>query len=380
MKSTTIARTAALGLVLAGAPGLSAGAATAAALQASSPVSVQVTQAKARVSESREDVVTTVYDLGDEAHKDPRTGTVSELRAVVHHPVEVDGRMPLIIQVHGSWWACTDADAMQWPCEKGEPFPSFRGYDYLGEELAARGFIVASISQDGINMVSFDYGDRARLINKHLKLWKRLDAGTGPLSETLGALTGHIGLRNVGTMGHSRGGKAVMWQASDKHRHQVPRGVRIKAVLPLAPVKFDHPEGDHSDTLVTRVPVGVVTSSCDGAVREQGQDYLDDAQEAGTRFPAYSVSIKNANHNYYNTEWTPPGDLTDDDSRCKDRELSPQRQQQALVQYATAFYERFLNDDRRFEKVLNGKIPLAGVRSVTRKVAATSPSRRRPAA
>jgi len=56
-----------------------------------------------------------------------------------------------------------------------------------------------------------------------------------------------------------------MWQASDKHRAELPAGIRLRAAL--APVKFDDPEGDNSDTLVTRVPVGVVTSGCDGAER-----------------------------------------------------------------------------------------------------------------
>lgn len=51
--------------------------------------------------------------------------------------------------------------------------------------------------------------------------------------------------------------------------------------------------------------------------------------------------------------------------------MSPPRQQRALVQYATAFYERFLHDERRFEKVLTGRVPLDGVRSVTRKVTAS---------
>jgi dienelactone hydrolase len=311
---------------------------------------------------------TVEYDLGDTAFTDPETGTVSEIRAVVHRPARPHGRLPLIVQAHGSWYACTDPDAQEWPCDKGEPFPGYRGYDYLGKRLAERGFVVVSISVDGINMTSFDYGDRARLINEHLRLWAGLAHGTGPLARRLPGLAGHVDMTRVGTMGHSRGGKGVMWQASDKHRAEWPAGVRVRAVLPLAPVKFDWPEGDHSDTLVTRIPVAVVTSGCDGAVHEAGQEYLDDA-EGVTRKPAYSVSLTHGNHNFFNTRWTPPGPLSEDDSTCPAEQISPRLQQDALVAYATAFYERHLKGDTGFDAVLTGERPLPGVASTTRVVA-----------
>lgn len=311
---------------------------------------------------------TVEYDLGDTAFTDPETGTVSEVRAVVHHPAHPRGRLPLIVQAHGSWYACTDPDAQEWPCDKGTPFPGYRGYDYLGTALAERGFIVVSISVDGINMTSFDYGDRARLVNEHLRLWRDLAHGAGPLAHRLPGLAGHVDITRVGTMGHSRGGKGVMWQASDKHRAEWPAGVRVRAVLPLAPVKFDWPDGDHSDTLVTRIPVAVVTSGCDGAVHEAGQEYLDDA-EGVTRKPAYSVSLTHGNHNFFNTTWTPPSPLGEDDTTCPDEQISPRRQQDALVAYATAFYERHLNGDTRFDAVLTGARPLPGVASTIRVVA-----------
>lgn len=311
------------------------------------------------------------YDLGDTALTDSQSGTVSEIRAVVHYPRHPGARLPLIIQSHGSWWACDSQDAAEWPCEGGaKPFPSYRGYDYLGAVLARRGFVVASISVDGVNQTSFDYGDRARLVNEHLRLWAQLAAGRGPLVSRLGALTGRVDVGNVGTMGHSRGGKAAMWQASDKHRAEWPAGVTVRAVLPLAPVKFDDPEGDNSDTLVTRIPVGVVTGTCDGAVGERGQEYLDDVV-GRTRQPAYSVSLTGANHNYFNTRWTSPSLFGDDDSTCPAAELTPAVQQSALTAYAVAFYERSLHGDRSYDAVLNGKRPLPGVTSATRVVSAS---------
>ncbi|OLB92458.1 MAG: hypothetical protein AUI15_20925 [Actinobacteria bacterium 13_2_20CM_2_66_6] len=234
------------------------------------------------------------YDLGDTAFTDAQTGTVSELRAMVHYPRPLTGRLPLIVVAHGSWWARDATDAVTWPCPSGShPYPSYRGYDYLGGALAANGFVVVSISADAINQTSFDYGDRARLINEHLRMWQRLaNSGDGPLAGRFvdpstgrpltPAFTGHIDMSRVGTLGHSRGGKGVMWQASDKHRGEWPARVRVRAVLGLAPVKFDDPEGDHSDTLITTLPFTVMTGTCDGAVGEAGQQYLDDVAGLNT--------------------------------------------------------------------------------------------------
>jgi len=326
------------------------------------PASAQETGAAVAVAE---------YDLGDTAFTDSQSGTVSELRAVVHYPRELTGRLPLVVMVHGSWWACDAQDAYTWPCPPGShPFPSYRGYDYLGAALAARGFVVVSISEDGINQTSFDYGDRARLINEHLRLWQRLaGTGGGPLAgrfvdastgrRVAPAFAGHVDMDRVGTLGHSRGGKGVMWQASDKHRGEWPAGVRVRAVLGLAPVKFDDPEGDHSDTLITKLPFTVVTGGCDGAVREGGQEYLDDLAGQNT-VTDYSVSLHQANHNYYNTEWTPPVLFGEDDSTCPAQELTPDRQQNALTGYAVAFYRYELYGDRSGLPLLTGRQPLAG--------------------
>jgi hypothetical protein len=158
------------------------------------------------------------YDLGDTAYTDPRSGTVSELRAVVHHPRDLRRGTPLIVLSHGSRHACADPDARTWPCPAGyRPHPGYRGYDHVGAALAARGFVVASISADGIDPASSDDGDRDRLINRHLQMWQQLaDTGGGPLA---GRFTdagsgrrvdppfrGHVDVRDAGTLGPSRAG------------------------------------------------------------------------------------------------------------------------------------------------------------------------------
>ncbi|MFD2468876.1 alpha/beta hydrolase family protein [Amycolatopsis silviterrae] len=252
------------------------------------------------------------YNLGDQAFHDPTVSVPMELAAVVHYPRDLGGRPhPLIVQEHGSWWSCLDPVAKtpggDWPCPPGQrTLPSYRGYDYLGEKLAERGFIVVSISANAINahlLGDEGYFSRAHLVNKHLELWRDLARGEGPLAASLSRFRGHVDLSRVGTMGHSRGGKGVMWQASDKHTPEWPAGVRIRAVVPLAPVYFNSTEDDNSDVLVTRVPFKVVLSSCDGAVGIVGQQYVKDV--VGRNPDASAVTLVGANHNFYNTEWSP---------------------------------------------------------------------------
>ena len=41
---------------------------------------------------------------------------------------------------------------LEWPAQSGRlPIPSYRGYDYVGSILASQGYIVVSISANGIS-------------------------------------------------------------------------------------------------------------------------------------------------------------------------------------------------------------------------------------
>ena len=55
---------------------------------------------------------------------------------------------------------------LQWPCTRNkQPIPSYKGYDYVSEVLASHGYVVVSVSANGINAVDnsvFDLGATAR--------------------------------------------------------------------------------------------------------------------------------------------------------------------------------------------------------------------------
>jgi hypothetical protein len=363
---------------------------------------------------ARTGVQAVAYNLGDTVFR-PGDAGPTELAGIVHYPADLaTGSHPLIMQLHGSWWSCDDRaawakalaapddnayfEAVQpmgaWPCRDGTPpLPSSRGYDYLGEALARQGFVVVSIGANGINSHegTRGYEARAALVNRHLAMWQRLAAGgTGELRNAFVdpatgepknvPFTGHVDMGNVGTMGHSRGGKGVMWQAADKHRAEWPAGVKIKAVMPYASVYFNIPPGDaeNSDGLVTTMPIGVVAGTCDGAVETVGLSYIDDAK-GRNRSGMYGFTIHGANHNFFNTAWSPSSgnagavdDAADDrlrpagcsatppspkgtaDPSGDDRRLTEDEQRTIGTTYVVAFFRRALLGDATVDPILTG--------------------------
>lgn len=376
------------------------------------------------------------YHLGDQAFTVPNTGGArAEVTGVVHYPSDLgSGKHPVVVILHGLWSSCADEQAWaaeqkaeqagdqqeverqshflgQWPCRPGvSAMQSYRGFDYLGEQLARQGFVTISISADGVNAVdpSGADGDAARtaLINEHLAMWSQLAAtGTGPLAghftwtdtrKTASVdFRGRLDMTDVGTLGHSRGGRAVQWQASAANRKDWPEGVRIKAVLPLAAV-FPAIDGA-SDQYLTAPDIPFMTTfgTCDQGgftSNSEGDEYYAEAitrsdQTATVR----TVHLLGGNHNFFNTRWSPSSGLptatdeathqgpagtcvSDADGTTNIPELTESAQRQGLVTYASAFFKRYLDGQTSYDPVLNGAVHPLGTR-VPVDIAVTAPTR-----
>jgi Calx-beta domain len=253
-------------------------------------------------------VDTAEYNLGDEAVGLPGLGRRSELRGKVYKPRGATGRLPLVVFLHGRHSVCygpvpTTPDAVAWPCPGDQkPVPSFRGYDAPATALASHGYLVVSISANAINGWDFDAFDagaraRAELVLAHLDLWRKWSTVGGDPFGT--RYVGRVDLNHVGLMGHSRGGEGVVAAALLNAGRRHPYGIR--AVLPLAPTDFARPT-------LPGVAMSVVLPYCDGDVYDlQGQHFYDDSEYAAStdRAPRSTVLVMGANHNFFNTEWTP---------------------------------------------------------------------------
>jgi hypothetical protein len=250
------------------------------------------------------------YDYGTQAFTPTGFPAAVELKASVHYPTGLPGGpYPLIVFLHGRHVTCYrgTTTALRWPCRNTETvIPNYQGYDYIAQTLASNGYIVVSISANGINAQDNNVTDlgaqaRAELIQRHLQQWNTFNTvGAAPFGTKF---VGKVNLQKVGTMGHSRGGEGVVKHYLYNASQGSPYGV--KAVFPLAPVDFNRP-------VINNTALAVVLPYCDGDVNDnQGVHFYDDARYnvAGDTAPKHTIQVMGANHDYFNTVWTPGGTI-----------------------------------------------------------------------
>lgn len=312
------------------------------------------------------------YDFGDLAATLPSFPSATEVRGSVHYPTGLaGGPYPVIFLLHGRHSTCyntsTLATSSTWPCPSGRlPIQSYEGYDYFARNMASRGYIVISISCNAINAGDAslsDYGQNARgeLVQYHMRLWDSINtASHAPFGTTF---VGKLDMQNIGTMGHSRGGEGVIMNALLNKSLGSPYG--IKAIITLAPVDFLR-------RAVTGIPLMNVAPYCDGDVSNlSGVRYYDDARYLDTmdETPKYSVLMMGADHNFYNTVWTPgsyiAGGVDDwtysgsaSEAYCgrsapTNKRFDSTKQKAAFNAYGSAFYRIFLGKEYQFEPILD---------------------------
>ena len=314
-----------------------------------------------------------IYKFGEQSIDLAAIGGVKgELEGKLYLPT-TGGARPTVILLHGRHSSCYGdgvANPLRWPCATSPTatparlsIPSYLGYDGTARALASNGYSVVSISANSINandnQLAADQGAQARgqLIldtltmlknanagapvsyfdawkNRTVTLGQALADGTAALAERAGAfltpvepldtvtatdLVGKFDLSNIGLMGHSRGGEGVTYAATLNNALAQPWA--IKSILPLAPVDF-------ARMTVPDVPMNVILPYCDGDVsNQQGQHMLDDSRYAyDDNVLRSGVWAMGANHNFYNTVWTPglfAFSVSDDWSGSTTRRIEP---------------------------------------------------------
>jgi hypothetical protein len=336
------------------------------------------------------------YDFGDTAVAlGALGGRPAENRAAVWVPADAAGARPLVVLLHGRHAACyqpgtTTVDNQIWPCRTDlVPVPSYRGYDRSGEVLASHGYVVVSISANGINAQDNPYSDdggalaRAQLVLHHLDLLAKANAGQASGMSPL--LTGRVDLNRVGLMGHSRGGDGVVRTAL--LNASLPKPYGINAVLPLAPI-------DPTRQALPDVPMAVLLPYCDGdVVSLEGQHFYEDSRYAhpGDDVLRSSLVMLGTNHNFFNTEWTPgvsvsatiddwkdPADPACGPTVATTTRLSAADQYQLGVAYTAGFFRLVIGRENAFLPMFQSSVGSAvRVGAATVLQEAQSPSSRR---
>jgi hypothetical protein len=323
------------------------------------------------------DVARRGYDFGDRAIRLPGLGGKVELRADVLFPAGLPGGpFPLVTFLHGNHSSCYRRNRAdyRWPCRRGwQPIPNNEGYDYLASRLASYGYVVVSVSGNGVNVLGNDVPDtgmrqRGELLEAHLDLWQDWSTvGGEPFGDRF---IGKVDMSRIGSMGHSRGGEGVVWQVIVDRERDTSYG--IDAVLPLAPVDFTR-------ETINEVPLAVMLPYCDGDVFDlQGVHFFDDARYrvAGDPTPKHTITAFGANHNFFNTVWTPssgyPGSFDDAFGRCEGR-LTPAQQRRVAAAYIVTYFRRYLGGETRLDAIWTGESPPRGIRRARALVAYLAP-------
>ncbi len=247
------------------------------------------------------------------------------------------GPFPLVLVVHGN----------HNPRDYSDP-----GYGYLGELLASRGFILASVDENFINGLSGENDARAWMLLKHLQAWKKFnDSAAGPLH-------GRVDMTRIALMGHSRGGEAAPLAATfnrlqfypDDAKQKLGFDFAIRSIVSIAPVDGQY-KASGQFTPLENVNYLVIHGSHDGDVsRSRGLRQYDRLRFTdGKPWFKSAIWMYRANHGQWNTVWQNKDNGPRSGRSLDLRALIPLDEQLRFGKVAiSAFLEATLHDRREY--------------------------------
>ncbi len=217
------------------------------------------------------------------------------LNATVWIP-EGPGPFPLVLIVHGNHGMSEFSDP---------------GYQYLGELLASRGFILATIDENFLNSGLFhdppkQQAVRGWMLLEHLKLWRDWSKdANNPLHVA-------IDFTKIALMGHSRGGEAAATAALFNNLAYYPDDANIRfdyhfpiqSVVAIAPA-----DGQYKPAGAARIIEDVNYFTIQGANDADVSSFMGSPQFDRVKYPhggdwfKSELYIYRANHGQFNTVW-----------------------------------------------------------------------------
>ncbi|MBL0173599.1 MAG: hypothetical protein IPP90_23510 [Gemmatimonadaceae bacterium] len=260
------------------------------------------------------------------------------LNARVWYP-DGDGPFPLVLVVHGN-------HSME---EYSDP-----GYQWLGELLASRGFILASIDENFLNGgIRGENDARGWMLLKHLEVFRALNDSAGkPLHHK-------IDMTRIALMGHSRGGEAVAVAGAfnrlpyypDDANQKFDFNFDIKGLVAIAPVDGQYlpterptPLSDYSYLVIHGSHDGDV-STFQGLMQYNRIKYT----KPGPQFKS-AIFMYRANHGQWNTVWNNKDNGFFSDRSLQLKALIPGEQQRQFGRVViSGFLETVLRDRTEYQ-------------------------------
>lgn len=262
---------------------------------------------------------------------------------------EGPGPFPLALIVHGNHESGDRSDG---------------GYAYLGELLASRGIIAASVDENFLNSsplydVLFFAGlkeennARAFVLLEHLQQWYGWNADTSSV------FFGKVDFDNLALIGHSRGGEAVALAAAFSQLDHYPNNgsvtfsypFQVKTVVAISPV--------HNENTMAGLELGLQNINYLVLHGEHDMDVISfmganmyrkaDVSEDGVKA---LVWMQYANHGQFNSAWGAGDAMGLMRLVFQEKLMMPMaEQQQAAKVFVSAFFETTLHGKTEYSSL-----------------------------
>ena len=310
----------------------------------------------------------------------------------IYYPADMSGKgtalppgtdtYPVALFLHGNHAVCSIGKPCTWQYDVQhyshncagtgkKMIPSHQGYDYILKTLASQGIIAISVDAYDINAMPAGYEARGLLVLEHLNRLKAWNAaGSDPFN---GIFKGRIDMSRIGLVGHSRGGEGVVAATEINVSKKSTYGHSISAVVAIAPT--DQQAGTRWN--IKTAPYLLLAGARDGDVTlQQGFRTYDRAYPTGPapQYEKCAVWIHGANHNYFNTIWTPNAQLPspyqhsydcaeDDGSKWAGAKITAAQQRSIALSTIGGFLRWHLQDVTPYREIFTGRLELPALKN-----------------